>query len=701
MAQWLTIPAWRGLEPVNLFRREQGPPVKASEAPRNVHALARGTVELPPGPCEVRVCAADRYRLYLDGAYAGQGPVPAYPERLCFDAYRVGGGRTLTLGLHFYYQGLVNRVWNSGGGRFGFWVCVLQNAAEVPISDWRCIRLRAYSGAVVGYDTQYLEDFDSRLWPEGWEMPGYPCTGWETPVPAAGFPGELAPRPIRPLWEGEIQPRLRPVPGGVLLDFGSELAGNLAPVAEGPSGAVVTLRFGEELDGEGRVRFDTRCGCRYEERWTLGEGTSVYHPFDYKGFRYAELLHGPEVKLSRFAARARRYPMEESLCTLRCPDGELEDIFRICANAVRWCSQEGFLDCPSREKGQYLGDAVVTSRSQVLLSGDTALLRKCIRDFMASAEVSPSLMAVAPGSLMQEIADYSLLFPLLPLCDYEFTGDREFLAACYPAVRDLCAAFGQYVRADGLLEQVSALWNLVDWPENLRDGYDFPLTRPIVGAGCHNAVNALWYGANRTREEMERLLALPVREASAAIGEAFRKTFYRPGRRLFADSETSAHCSLHANLYAAFFGLLPKEAEDAFEALLLSPGRCCGVFPMYFALRALGRMGRNDALYRLLTRADGNGWRNMLREGATACFESWGRERKWNASLCHAWASGPVPLIIEELAGFRPDPSAREGFRFEPRLPGRLSEFELRLPWRGKTVKIVKGKDETICSIQN
>jgi len=57
-------------------------------------------------------------------------------------------------------------------------------------------------------------------------------------------------------------------------------------------------------------------------------------------------------------------------------------------------------------------------------------------------------MAVTPGSLMQEIADFSLLFPALPLTDYDFTGDLEFLQECtshYPYAEemyDLCGREG-------------------------------------------------------------------------------------------------------------------------------------------------------------------------------------------------------------------------------------------------------------------
>ena len=81
---------------------------------------------------------------------------------------------------------------------------------------------------------------------------------------------------------------------------------------------------------------------------------------------------------------------------------------------------------------------------------------------------------------MQEIADFSLMWPQLLLTDYQFTGDKEFLRQYYPTAKGIIEHFRQYEREDGLLEQVGDKWNLVDWPENLRDGYDFDLSRPVV-----------------------------------------------------------------------------------------------------------------------------------------------------------------------------------------------------------------------------
>lgn len=705
MTGWMTIPEWEGGRQIDVFRREQdNSPMPETAAPQNLHVLVRGQVELPPGNYTLRISADDYYHGWLNGAWLGQGPAPAYHDCYYYQEYPVAGGRTVTVALHLYYQGLVNRVWNSGDGRFAVWVELVRDGETAARCDesWRYQVCRAYSGDTVGYVTQFLEDFDSRLWPEGWEQPGYDDGGWPHLIPAGWADYRLSPQPTANLRRGKVYAAARrPVPGGILLDFGRERVGTLHAATQGRAGDRLTLRFGEELDERGRVRYEMRCNCRYEETWTLANGVSTLHQYDYKAFRYVEVLGleaGPG--LTECWVWERHYPMDNGLCTLSCRWDELENIFEICKNGVRCGSQDAYLDCPSREKGQYLGDTVITARSQVWLTGKTDLLRKCVRDFMASARVTPSLMAVAPGSLMQEIADFSLLFPDLPLTDYEFTGDTAFLQECYPAVEGIAAYFARYRRPDGLLENVSHGWNLVDWPENLRDGYDFPLTRPVVGEGCHNAINALWYGFLRMKEKIERVLGLPRTEESGQVGEAFQTVFWRSGQCLFADSEVSPHCSLHANLYPACFGLTPEEGANAYEQLLLTPGRVCGVFPMYFALRGLGRLGKHDTLYRLLTREDQYGWRNMLREGATACFEAWGKDQKWNTSLCHPWASGAIPLIIEELAGLRPDPEAKDGFRFEPRLPEKLDGFSLQAPLRGRLLHVAQQSGQTALTVR-
>ncbi len=39
----------------------------------------------------------------------------------------------------------------------------------------------------------------------------------------------------------------------------------------------------------------------------------------------------------------------------------------------------------------------------------------------------------------------------------------------------------------------------------------------------------------------------------------------------------------------------------------------------------------------------------FIEEGATTCFEAWGKDQKANTSLCHPWASAPISVIAEDI----------------------------------------------------
>lgn len=179
----------------------------------------------------------------------------------------------------------------------------------------------------------------------------------------------MYPQPTKMLWHGVKEPKeISRREDRIFVDAGEEVTGNLFFLAEGEPGKKIIIRHGEELDGIGRVRCDMRCGCLYEEEFTLGKGECAWEPFDYKGFRYAEIIPDKGVKIKEILINVRHYPMEEKLCRVSSGEKMLEEIFEICKNAVKLGTQEGYLDCPTREKGQYLGDALITAHAQVLLT---------------------------------------------------------------------------------------------------------------------------------------------------------------------------------------------------------------------------------------------------------------------------------------------------------------------------------------------
>ena len=68
-----------------------------------------------------------------------------------------------------------------------------------------------------------------------------------------------------------------------------------------------------------------------------------------------------------------------------------------------------------------------------------------------------------------------------------------------------------------------------------------------------------------------------------------------------------------------------------------------GVYMTYFTMAGLMRVGKAE-LCRELT-CDEGAWLNMIKEGATTTFEAWGKDQKWNTSLCHPWATSPLIIF--------------------------------------------------------
>lgn len=643
---WYTTEDFIGLTPEEVCHKESKPKSICSKL-QNYHCLARAEYFFNEEERVVLcITADDYYKLYINGNFVCQGPAPAYNDNYYYNETDITpyltDGRNV-IAVHLYYQGLVNRVWQSGDNRFG--VGAVINGKNL---DWKYKISKAFSGKINGYDTDFTECFDSRLWENDWNSPDFDDSEWLTMV-CRESDCSFVKQPTEMLAVYTIKPKvIERKKDRYFIDTGQEISGGLRLCCIGHSGDEVLIRYGEELNADGSVRFKLRADCIYEEKWILGDGESQFESYFYKGFRYAEIITNNE--LTQLDAVVRHYPFDDSFCSPDFSDERIAKVFSLCKNTVKYAVQECFIDCPTREKGQYLGDTFITAHSHMLLTGDTSLTEKAIDEFAQSSKICKGLMAVAPCSFMQEIADYSLLFgELLMLC-YSFNNDKCFLEKYYPTAKNIIFHFKKYERADGLLAQISDKWNMVDWGENMRDNYDFPLTRPVVSQGVHTVINAYYIGAIETLNRIEKELGFDCSFDSTALKKAYVNAFMRDN--VFADSEVSDHCSLHSNALTLYFNLCPDSIRQSVADYIVSKGFSCGVFMSYFVMKALARAGRKAELFELLTNDGKHGWLNMLREDATTCFEVWGREMKWNTSLCHPWASAPISIILEDLKDY-------------------------------------------------
>ena len=557
-----------------------------------------------------------------------------------------------TVAVHTYYQGYINHAWISADLRASFWCSLESDGKEVLVSDesWKCADHTAYTEhGKIGYDTIIAECYDSSASEVGFQYPDFDDSAWGHAAIRKYDDHELVRQPSEQLDVYLLDPAtIKKTENGYFIDIGQLLAGYVYMEAKGNKSDEILIRFGEELNDDGTVRYEMRCNCKGEEKWILSGKEDILDQFDYKAMRYIEIVSPSSAEISVIKMLVRHYPYKEN-AVYPTKNERLNAVIDLCRATAKYGTQETFLDCMTREKGSYLGDIAVSARAQAVLTGDTTLIKKAIMDTCASAKICPGLMAVSGSGRMQEIADYSLLFPALLNWIYSMDGDIEFLKKTEPYATGMYQYFRGYERADGLIEDVCDKWNLVDWPKNLRDGYDFDLEKPFKkGLGPHNVLNAFWYGCITAMDELYGTLGMEKTGRAETVKESFIKEFYCEETDLFADAKGSKHTAVHSAVLPLLFGIgTENESLKAGMVSLIKEKTLAsmGVYMAYFALAALKVNGEDELALQLAT-AD-NAWINMINEGATTTFEAWGKDQKWNTSLCHPWATAPLIIFTK------------------------------------------------------
>ena len=643
--QWITDEEFAGLEPRNVFHRQLEPVDLPCDEHLNCHILFRKTVSFDARPehAVLYITADDYYKVWVNGRFVTQGPVPSYDFRYAYNTVDVTEYLTEgenVLAVHTLYQGLINRVWVSGDNQHGLLFDLVADGETVAKSDETVLTAR-HSGfrslGTTGYATQFLEHYDSAAPEVDFEKPGFDDSGWEFAKVRKHQRYEPIPQPTKSLAFEDIVPVLTEQRGNTLfVDFGSTYVGYLEAEAVGVNGSVIEIRCGQELNPDDTVRYDLRCNCHYVETWSLSGGVDRLDWFDYKSFRYAELVLPEDCEIKWVRFRARHYPfnLKAAMNPEFASDEDLQKVWQLCVHSQEYGVQEVIQDCMEREKGFYVGDGCYTALTHMVLTGDDTIVRKLIDDAFVSTFITPGMVTCLDCSFMQEIAEYPLMLISLILWHYRCTGDRAYLEKNYAGVKLLLDAYREEYEKDGLLQEMNK-WCVVEWPANFRDGYDVDITEGKICHEPHVAMNAYYIEAIRCANAMAKILDQPDYRDDREILVPFLKAFYDEKRHLFKDSDRTDHISFIGNVLCYAFRLCPDErCEQEMEKLIEERGitgvSFFGAFPMQCGFV---RRGRFDLLKKSLK--DPGAWLRIIREGGTTTYEGWGRDTKWNTSLFH------------------------------------------------------------------
>jgi hypothetical protein len=285
--------------------------------------------------------------------------------------------------------------------------------------------------------------------------------------------------------------------------------------------------------------------------------------------------------------------------------------------------------------------------------------------------------------------------------DYLYTGDADSIRHFYDDLKaktlislgreDGLISVNTGLVTDEVLESIhfrGKLRDLVDWPHGgilgLKEG-GYGETDGFVFKPMNAVVNAYHYRSLVLMSKMAGAVgrqqdAAHFSEAAARVKASFNRVFLDKQKRVYVDGEGTDHSSLHANMFALAFGLVPQRYQESVAKFVRSRGMACSVYGSQHLLEGLYLNGMGDYALELMTALGDRGWAHMVYDvGTTITLEAWDNKYKPNQDWNHAWGAAPANIIPRYLMGVRPLEPGFERVLIMPQ-PGNLHSAKLKTP---------------------
>lgn len=302
------------------------------------------------------------------------------------------------------------------------------------------------------------------------------------------------------------------------------------------------------------------------------------------------------------------------------------------------------LDGIKRDHMPWAGDLALSLTSNAYVFGDGQIVKNSLTVLGCSGPAYKDING---------ITDFSCWYPVCHELYQLYWGDSEFLDRSFPIIRKHMDSLIARTDKDHFLTK-DLQWVFIDWTPGSKTS---ALQCLFYFAMCSAARLA---GRLRASSEQERWS-----EFAQHLKESIYAKCFSPATGLFRATldPSIEEYTRHANLFALLSGMadIKKHPEivKALQGTALPEFRT--PFLQTWEMLLMAENGGIDFFSRSLERV----WGFMLDQGATTFWERCGTSasekeycgfynRPYGASLCHAWASGPVFLLPRILLGLRP-----------------------------------------------
>ncbi|MFO7821663.1 MAG: alpha-L-rhamnosidase C-terminal domain-containing protein, partial [Lentisphaeria bacterium] len=421
----------------------------------------------------------------------------------------------------------------------------------------------------------------------------------------------------------------------------------------------------------------------------LGKGESQWTACLPRGLQYIMIVARQvedSVSIKESAAIVRKYSFE-NMGHFESSDKAMNEMWETGRRTLSTTVQEIFIDSPSRDEAQYVGDALIQSWAAYHVYGDFGLAQKSLKEFAHCQFETGEMPAACPSSYYINIPDYALLWPLWLHQHYMYTGSRQIIETLMPNLQRLLNYFESVATGSaGLLDGLDRF-----------GGYCFLDHGDIDREGISTGLNALYSRALLSSAFIMEETGKPkeaknLRDRAGRICNALRELCWDADKGLFADSfhdgKMSESFSLQTNILAIYGGVaLSGNYSSIFRKIFADqppyyrdmPANTNTPYFNYFILETAFALGHRQWACEFMRWY----WNSMLEDGARTWWELYDPRADKNnlfvGSKCHGYGVSPNGFLVREIAGVRPAKPGFTSIYFNP-LTANLSSVKATIP---------------------
>ena len=471
------------------------------------------------------------------------------------------------------------------------------------------------------------------------------------------------------------------VGGARVYDFGQNRTGWVTIAAAAPAGTTVAIKKGEILDAAGRVTttnisFGSGDPNRQIDRYTFagtGTGVETYAPrFNYSGFRYAELTGLPDDAKVTVTAQEEHNDVATT-GTFSTSNPLLNKIQAAVTQTQLNALQTIPVDCPTREKHGWLGDAGDSDLEAMANFDLQSFYTKWLGDVVTSANADGSLPSVAPTNGVNDWRTdpaWGSAYPQLIWDSYLEYGAKGLIETHYAQVKAWVDYLGTISDADHIVVNSPTTWG-DDWVSTVSTPHQYFQTGFSYLDADLLAKMATVLGKTADAARYTKV--------AEQISAGFVKRYFDADTGVFG---TGTQLSYALPLV---LGLVPAGREQATVDRLVQSIAArdnhlsTGFVGTAFVFQALGRYHRNDVALAIAERTDYPSFGYMVNEGPGTIWEKWPNSSAADgtSSKDHIGLGGAIgQWFYQQLAGIQPSTSgsAYRNFTLAPSVVGDLTD---------------------------